>query len=69
MKKREESELSSRELDTLRLMADCLMNQEVADKLFISLNTVKTHVRNIYLKLEVENRSQAIDKSRKAGIL
>ena len=45
------------------------MNQEVADKLFISLNTVKTHVRNIYLKLEVENRSQAIEKARKAGIL
>ncbi len=69
LKQREEGELSTRELDTLKLMAEGLMNQEVADKLFISLNTVKTHVRNIYLKLEVENRSQAIEKARKAGIL
>ncbi|RLD52769.1 MAG: hypothetical protein DRI97_14175 [Bacteroidetes bacterium] len=69
LKSREEGELSSRELDTLRLMAEGLMNQEIADKLFISLNTVKTHARNIFLKLEVEKRSQAIDKARKAGIL
>jgi len=68
-KAKEEGNLSERELDTLRLMAEGLMNQEVADKLFISLNTVKTHIRNIYLKLEVENRSQAIEKARKAGIL
>ena len=69
LKRKEESELSSRELDTLRLMAEGLMNQEIADKLFISLNTVKTHARNIFLKLEVEKRSQAIDKARKAGII
>ena len=69
LKRKEESELSSRELDTLRLMAEGLMNQEIADKLFISKNTVKTHVRNIFLKLEVEKRSQAIDKARKAGIV
>jgi len=66
---KENGSLSERENDTLALMADGLMNQEIADKLFISLNTVKTHARNIYLKLEVENRSQAIEKARKAGIL
>jgi LuxR family transcriptional regulator, maltose regulon positive regulatory protein len=55
--------LSSRELETLRLMANNLMNQEIADTLFISLNTVKTHIKNIYLKLDVENRHEALKKA------
>jgi LuxR family maltose regulon positive regulatory protein len=58
------SVLSDRELDILKLIAEDLSNQEIADKLFISLNTVKTHVRNILLKLEVENRSQAVKKAK-----
>ncbi len=66
---KENGDLSEREKDTLALMAAGLMNQEIADKLFISKNTVKTHVRNIFLKLEAENRSQAIKKAREAGIL
>ncbi len=61
-------DLSARELDTLKLIAEDLSNQEIADKLFISLNTAKTHVRNILLKLEVEKRSQAVNKAKELGI-
>jgi LuxR family transcriptional regulator, maltose regulon positive regulatory protein len=64
-----ESGLSDRELDTLRLIAEDLTNQEIADKLFISLNTAKTHVRNILLKLDVEKRSQAVSKAKEQGII
>jgi len=63
------SVLSDRELDTLKLIAEDLSNQEIADKLFISLNTAKTHVRNILLKLDVENRSQAVNKAKELGII
>jgi LuxR family maltose regulon positive regulatory protein len=63
------SVLSDRELDILKLIAEDLSNQEIGDKLFISLNTVKTHVRNILLKLEVENRSQAVKKAKEQIII
>lgn len=62
-------DLSARELDTLKLIAEDLSNQEIAGKLFISLNTVKTHVKNIYLKLEADNRIKAITKARELGII
>ena len=61
--------LSARELDTLKLVAEDLTNQEIADKLFISLNTAKTHVKNILLKLDVEKRTQAISKAKEMGII
>lgn len=56
--------LSQRELEVLKLMADGNSNQEIADSLFLSLNTVKTHVSNIYMKLNVKRRTQAINKAR-----
>jgi LuxR family maltose regulon positive regulatory protein len=62
-------DLSARELDTLKLIAEDLSNQEIADKLFISLNTVKTHVKNIYLKLEADNRTKAIAKARELNLV
>jgi LuxR family maltose regulon positive regulatory protein len=62
-------DLSARELDTLRLVALNLPNQEIADKLFISLNTVKTHIKNIYLKLEVDNRAKAVAKAKELGFI
>lgn len=68
-KKHEDFDLSAREMDTLKLIASELSNQEIADKLFISLNTVKTHVRNILLKLEVDKRTQATAKARDLGII
>ena len=64
-----EDELSLRELDTLKLIAEDLSNQEIADKLFISLNTVKTHLKNIYFKLEVHNRAKAIARAKELELL
>jgi LuxR family maltose regulon positive regulatory protein len=64
-----EGKLSTREMDTLQLIAGDLTNQEIADKLFISLNTVKSHVGNILMKLEVDTRIQAIAKARELGII
>jgi len=64
-----EADLSARELDALKLIAENLTNQEIADKLFISLNTVKTHAKNIFLKLEVDSRIQAVTKAKELGII
>ncbi len=63
------SVLSDRELDTVKLIAEDLSNQEIADKLFVSLNTVKTHIKNIFLKLEVDSRVQAVNKAKELGII
>jgi LuxR family transcriptional regulator, maltose regulon positive regulatory protein len=68
-KNRHAAELSTREIDTLKLMAGDLSNQEIADELFISINTVKTHVKNILLKLDTDSRSKAAGKARELGIL
>lgn len=51
--------LTSRELEVLRLIGDGMTNQEIADRLFITIKTVKTHVSNIFGKLGVEDRTQA----------
>jgi LuxR family maltose regulon positive regulatory protein len=61
--------LSVRELDTLKLIAENLTNQEIAEALYISITTVKTHVRNILLKLEAKNRNEAVTKAKEKGIL
>ena len=55
--------LSERELEVLKLIVDGLPNQQIADKLMISLTTVKTHVRNILNKLSVDDRTQAAVKA------
>jgi two-component system, NarL family, response regulator LiaR len=56
--------ISQRELEVLQLMADGLSNQQIADALFISLNTVKTHTSNVFSKLDVQRRTQAIQKAK-----
>ena len=53
-------ELTQRELETLLLLAQGKSNQEIADELFISLKTVKTHVSNVLSKLDVQDRTQAV---------
>lgn len=61
--------LSERELEVLYLIADGLTNREIANKLILSLNTVKGHTRKIYGKLGVNSRTQAIGKARAFGLL
>jgi LuxR family maltose regulon positive regulatory protein len=61
--------LSERELEVLQLIAEGLTNQEIASRLFLALNTVKAHTRNIYGKLGVHNRTQAVARARALGIL
>ena len=61
--------LSERELEVLRLIAEGLTNPEVATRLFLSPNTVKVHARNIYGKLGVSNRTQAVARARSLGLL
>lgn len=61
--------LSKRELEILALLATGLKNQEIADQLFISLNTVLYHNKNIYSKLGVKKRTLAIIKARELNLL
>jgi NarL family two-component system response regulator LiaR len=61
--------LSARELEVLQLMAEGLSNQEIAARLFVSLNTIKTHSTNIFEKLDVRRRTQAVDKAKKLNII
>jgi NarL family two-component system response regulator LiaR len=61
--------LSAREVEVLRLMAEGLSNQEIAGRLFVSLNTIKTHTGNLFIKLDVRRRTQAVEKARKLNLL
>ena len=61
--------LSTRELEVLQLIADGLSNQQIAERLFVSLNTIKTHTSNLFLKMEVERRTQAIEKAKRLGLI
>jgi LuxR family maltose regulon positive regulatory protein len=61
--------LSERELEVLELIAEGLTNPEIASRLFLSLHTIKVHARNIYGKLGVHNRTQAVTRARALGVL
>jgi NarL family two-component system response regulator LiaR len=61
--------ISKRELEVLDKMAQGLSNQEIADTLFVSLNTVKTHSSNLFEKLDVKRRTQAVEKARKMRLI
>jgi LuxR family maltose regulon positive regulatory protein len=61
--------LSEREIEVLQLIAEGLTNQEIANRLYLSLNTVKVHTRNIYGKLDAHHRTGAVAKARALGIL
>ncbi len=56
--------ISKREIEVLEWMARGLSNQEIADTLFVSLNTVKTHTASLFLKLDAKRRTQAIQRAK-----
>jgi len=61
--------LSTRECEVLQLMAEGLSNQEIAARLFVSLNTIKTHSSRIFEKLDVRRRTQAVEKARRLKVI
>jgi len=61
--------LSRRELEILQMMATGMSNQEIANDLFISLSTVKSHVSSVFTKLDVVRRTQAIEKAKSLKII
>ena len=61
--------LTERELEILRLIDIGLSNREIAEALYISLNTVKTHTKSLYSKLNVHSRTQAINRARDLKLL
>ena len=63
------SALTRRELEVLQLMADGLSNQEIASRLFVSLSTVKTHAARLFEKMEVQRRTQAVQKAKNLRII
>ena len=61
--------LSNREMEVLELMSAGLSNQEIADTLFLSLPTIKTHTGNILIKLDLKRRPQALEKAKRLNII
>lgn len=61
--------ITARELEVLQLVALGLSTREIADKLFVSINTVKTHTANLFQKLDVRRRTQAVQKASSVGLL
>ncbi len=61
--------LSSRELEVLQLMAEGYSNGEIADRLFVSLNTIKTHTSNLFAKMDVKRRTQAIELAKRISLI
>lgn len=61
--------LTPREMEILALIADGLTDREIAEKLFISVNTAKTHLKNILTKLQVKSRAQIVARGARAGLL
>ena len=62
-------ELSRREMEILGLMAQGHSNDEIAAKIFVSLSTVKTHNQNLFAKLDVKRRTQAIEKAKRLNLI
>ena len=68
-RKIQELGISSREYEILQEIAQGLSNKEIAEKLFVSESTVKTHVSNLFSKLDVKRRTQAIQQAKSLKIL
>jgi LuxR family maltose regulon positive regulatory protein len=61
--------LSDSELAVLRLLPAALSNRQIGEELYISVNTVKTHLRSIYAKLGSSSREQAVGRARELGLI
>lgn len=61
--------ISKREIEVLELMASGHSNKEIADALFVSTNTVKTHATNLFEKLDAKRRTQAVEKAKQLRII
>lgn len=61
--------LSEREMQVLRLLAGTMSNREIGNELYLSVNTVKSHVKNLYAKLGVNRRVEAVNRARELGLL
>jgi DNA-binding CsgD family transcriptional regulator len=68
-KKQEEMEITPRELEILELMANGMSNREIAEKLFVSENTVKTHSSRVFDKLGAKRRTQAVQLGKEFGLI
>ncbi len=65
----EKLSISKRELEVLQLMAEGLSNQEIAERLFVSLNTIKTHSSKVLEKMDVKSRMKAVEKAKRLAII
>ena len=61
--------ISERELEVLELVAQGLSNKQISDKLFVSVNTTKTHLSHLYEKLDVKRRTQAVEKAKSLKLI
>lgn len=65
----EQLEISKRELEILHLLAQGHSNQEIAEQLFVSVSTVKSHNQNLFEKLDVKRRIQAVEKAKRLHLI
>ena len=61
--------MTERELEILRLIAQGLSNREIAERLFLAVNTVKGHNRVLFDKLQAQSRTEAVARARELGLL
>ncbi len=61
--------VSKRELEVLQLMAQGFSNGEIAERLFVSLHTIKTHTSNLFEKMDVKRRTQAVEKAKRLSLI
>jgi NarL family two-component system response regulator LiaR len=61
--------ISKREMEILELMSQGFSNQEIAEKIFLSIHTIKTHASNLFVKLDAKRRTQAISRAKELGLI